>query len=129
MQYTGEGIQSKRPKTKTSQVICPNVPFLVSQNVPSIFSLYLIKLEIANIVQAMYKIRNIDEGFIYFIYLFIFIFLMGPWGISPWQVYCRKYTYIHCHTHASTHHTHTHIQSFVHPHTHLYKMKDTKCLC
>ena len=43
------GIRSKRPKTKTSQVICQNVPFLVSQNVPSIFSLYLIKLEIANI--------------------------------------------------------------------------------
>ena len=43
------GIQSKRPKTKTSQVICQHVPFLVSQNVPSIFSLYLIKLEIANI--------------------------------------------------------------------------------
>ena len=37
------------PKTKTSQVICQNVPFLVSQNIPSIFSLYLIKLEIANI--------------------------------------------------------------------------------
>ena len=30
-------------------MICQNVPFLVSQNVPSIFSLYLIKLEIANI--------------------------------------------------------------------------------
>ena len=43
------GIRSKCPKTKTSQVICQNVPFLVSQNVPSIFSLYLIKLEIANI--------------------------------------------------------------------------------
>ena len=43
------GIWSKRPKTKTSQVICQNDPFLVSQNVPSIFSLYLIKLEIANI--------------------------------------------------------------------------------
>ena len=43
------GIRSKRPKTKMSQVICQNVPFLVSQNVPSIFSLYLIKLEIANI--------------------------------------------------------------------------------
>ena len=43
------GIRSKRPKTKTSQVICQNVPFLVSQNVPSIFSLFLIKLEIANI--------------------------------------------------------------------------------
>ena len=44
-----DGIRSKRPKTKTSQVICQNVPFLVSQNVPSIFSLYLIKLKIANI--------------------------------------------------------------------------------
>ena len=43
------GIRSKRPKTKTSQVICQNVPFLVSQNVPSIFSLYLIKFEVANI--------------------------------------------------------------------------------
>ena len=43
------GIQSKRPKTKTSRVICQNVPFLVNQNIPSIFSLYLIKLEIANI--------------------------------------------------------------------------------
>ena len=43
------GVRSKRPKTKTSQVICQNVPFLVSQNVPSIFSLFLIKLEIANI--------------------------------------------------------------------------------
>ena len=43
------GIQSKCPKTKTSQVNCQNVPFLVSQNVPSIFSLYLSKLEIANI--------------------------------------------------------------------------------
>ena len=39
---------AKRPKTKTSQVICQNVTFLVSQNVPSIFSLYLSKLEIAN---------------------------------------------------------------------------------
>ena len=43
------GIRPKCPKTKTSQLICQNVPFLVSQNVPSIFSLYLIKLEIANI--------------------------------------------------------------------------------
>ena len=34
---------SKRPKTKMSQVICQNVPFCVSQNVPSIFSTYLIK--------------------------------------------------------------------------------------
>ena len=44
-----QGIRSKRPKTKTFQVICQNVLFLVSQNVPSIFSLYLIKLEVANI--------------------------------------------------------------------------------
>ena len=43
------GIRSKRPKNKTSRVICQNVPFLKSQNVPSIFSLYLIKLDIANI--------------------------------------------------------------------------------
>ena len=49
VQHITEGILSKRPKTKTSQVICQNIPFLVSQNVPSIFSLYLIKLEIANI--------------------------------------------------------------------------------
>ena len=35
-----KGIRSIRPKTKTSQVICQNVPFLVSQNVPSTFSLY-----------------------------------------------------------------------------------------
>ena len=44
-----QGIRSKHPKTKMSQVICQNVPFLVSQYVPSIFSLYLIKLEIAKI--------------------------------------------------------------------------------
>ena len=37
------------PKNKTSQVICQNVPFLAGQNVPSIFSVFLIKLEIANI--------------------------------------------------------------------------------
>ena len=49
IQHWQKGFWSKRPKTKTSQVICQNVPFLVSQNVPSIFSLYLIKLEIANI--------------------------------------------------------------------------------
>ena len=47
--YCFVGIRSKRPKTKTSQVICQNVPFLVSQNVASIFSLYLTKLEKANI--------------------------------------------------------------------------------
>ena len=39
----------KVPKPKMSQVICQSFPFLVSQNVPSIFSLYLIKLEIANV--------------------------------------------------------------------------------
>ena len=38
-----------------------------------------------------------------------------PWGISSWQVYCRKYICIQCLT--STHHTH--IQSFMHPHTYI----------
>ena len=31
---------------------------------------------------------------------------MGPWGISPWQVYCTKYTYMHCLTPTPTRVTH-----------------------
>ena len=54
-----DGIRSKHPQTKTSQVICQNVPFLVNQNVPSIFPLYLIKLEITNIfVNTLVKISQ-----------------------------------------------------------------------
>ena len=54
---------SKHPKTKTSQVICQNVPFLVSQNVPSIFSLYLIKLEIAYIfVNTLVKTSQVKTS-------------------------------------------------------------------
>ena len=48
-------IQSKRRKTKMSQVIC--------QNVPSIFSLYLIKLEIANIfVNTLVKMSRVKTS-------------------------------------------------------------------
>ena len=43
------GIYSKRPKTKTSPLICQNIQFYMSQNAPSTFSVYLIKLKIANI--------------------------------------------------------------------------------
>ena len=43
------GIWLKRPKTKTSKVICQNITIFVSQNFPCIFSVYLIKLKIVNI--------------------------------------------------------------------------------
>ena len=45
---------------------------------------------------------------------------MGPWGISSWQVYCRKYMCTMSHVHAS--HTHTLIYTSSHIYIYMYIM-------
>ena len=76
-------------------------------------------------ITPKYKLPKFVCWFFFLFLFFVFFFngTMGNFPInSPWQVYCRKYTYIHCLTPTPTLITHTYTIICASSHTFIYIM-------